>query len=111
MVDDRLAIINNHNKPIAVAFSRDSILTNFNLWQFYINSKIEPGTSKNIDLRGTWPNYLKSSVNQKVYFFFFDTDTILKYKDMDFIVRNKIYVSKMSISESELINSKWKIEY
>jgi len=110
-VDDRLIVINNHNRSIAVQYSQDSLLLETNHWQFYINNQIRPGTSKKIDLRGFWPNYIRSSKSQKVYFFFFDIDTISKYKDMDFIIKHKLYTSKNGLTESEFESNDWKIKY
>ncbi len=111
LVDDRLVVINHRNKPIAFQFSQDSSLIETNLWQFYIENQIKPGASKNIALRGLWTNYIKSSKSHRVYFFFFDIDTLSKYKDMDHIVKHKLYLSKIGLTESELESNDWNIKY
>ncbi len=110
-VDDRLVVINNHSNPIAVECSQDSILTNYNLWQFYVEKQIKPNTSRNIDKRGAWPHYIRSSNSQKLYLFIFDIDTIIKYKDMDFVIKNALYVSRIGVTESDLESRNWKINY
>jgi len=112
--DNRLKIKNNSAYDIAFDYSTDTILeqdfTNFNS---IINDKIMPGEVANQLLPGStnaWPFLIKKSKNNKLNVFIFNNDTLLKYNDREYIRNHKLY-KRYSLTEEELNEINWIIEY
>lgn len=109
--DNKLRVTNTKNQSIAIAFSKDSLLTDVNLVDFYIANQINPQTTKIIYQRGSWSNYIKGSKNNKIFFFIIDVETLKRYQSMDSIKINKLYLKIVGLTEGELNKQNWEIIY
>jgi hypothetical protein len=112
--DNRLKIKNNSAYDIAFDYSTDTILEqDFINFNSIINDKIMPGELANQLLPGStnaWPFLIKKSKNNKLNVFIFNYDTLLKYNDREYIRNHKLY-KRYSLTEEELNQINWIIEY
>jgi hypothetical protein len=102
--DSSLQILNRSKRTINYQTSDDSVIASFNHPDFYIERSIPPDSIKRATkFYVTWNLYIDSSYNRKLNIWFFDTDTIKKYMDMDYIMKKKLFIKKMEISKAELV--------
>jgi hypothetical protein len=110
--DSSLQILNRSKKTISYHTSMDSMIVTFNHPEFYIQRRIPPDSIRRATIYYlTWNLYIDSSYNSKLNIWFFDIDTIKKYMNMDYIMKNKLFIKKMEISKAELLKRKYTITF
>jgi hypothetical protein len=110
--DSSLQILNRSKRTINYQTSDDSMIATFNHPDLYLQRCIPPDSIRRATIYYiTWNLYIDSSYNRKLNIWFFDTDTIKKYMDMDYIMKKKLFIKKMEISKSELVKRKYIITF
>jgi hypothetical protein len=110
--DSSLQIRNKSKKAIVFVTSTDMVINRFNNVEYYLIEPIRPDSIKRATLfNNDWNHYIDNSYNKKLNIFFFDIDTLKKYMNMDYIVRNNLYNKKMEITKAELEKRKFIITF
>jgi hypothetical protein len=110
--DSSLQIRNKSNRTIVFVTSMDTVIYRFNNVEWYLVEPIRPDSLKHATLfNNDWNHYIDNSYNKKLNIYFFDTDTLRKYMNMDTIVRKNIFIKKMEITKAELEKRKFIITF
>lgn len=110
--DHRLVVINKSEHPISAEDFRNLYprAEDFNSADYYIETEILPNAKGNLmkSGRNAWQASVESNSNKKLNLFVFNTDTLRKYNDMDYVLDNKLY-SVYSFTLEELENMNWEV--
>ena len=111
--DTRLKVNNNTNESIFVAISKDSLIEHAQQISYDGTSEkynftrdFTKQTLSELELYGSdaWPRFVKSSLNEQMYFFVIDS-TVIQHNKWEIICRKKLYSkSKFSLTSLNRIN-------
>lgn len=107
----KLKVKNNWNKPIVVLYSTDSTKFEYRNYDYYVRDAIQPNEVKPIPTRNFWEEVIDFSASKKLYLFFYDLDTIKKYRGMEYIVKNHRYIANLSYTKKDLIDRNWVVNF
>lgn len=111
--DNRLKIKNHSKNDIAFVFSSDTILDKIHNIDVLIREKIRPGGTVNQIMLGgpkAWSFLIKNSNNKKLNAFIFNIDTLSRYSDLKYIIKNRRYI-RYEFTEKKLEELNWEIIY
>lgn len=110
--DASLQIRNSSKRTIVYLTTPDTVINGFNSVEYYLQEPIFAGSIKRATLfNNDWHHYIDISYNNKLNIYFFDIDTLKKYMNMNYIVRNNLYIRKMGITKAELEMRKFIITF
>ena len=92
-------------------YSTDSHEFKHGEYENYLDAAINPDTLRPIFIRAFWEEMIDYSHSKRLYLLFYDIDTIRKYKDMDYILKNEHYLYKRGYTKQELIDRNWIINF
>ena len=78
--------------------------------EFFIGDKIPPHVTARKFRPGSWSQQIRNSRNTKLNLFIIQLDTLLKYRDWEYIRTNRVY-KRYEYTEEELNKKGWVIEY
>lgn len=112
--DNRLQIVNKSSIAISYDYSTSGeINPDSNRIFWYLSNQILPNKSQRVTLLGSrnmWVKEIENSKTKRLSIFIFNVDTLIKYENMDFILKSNLYEKfEYSISDLEKIN--WTINY
>jgi hypothetical protein len=108
--DSSLQIRNKSKRTIVYLTTPDTVINRFNNVEFYLVEPILADSIKRATLfNNDWHHYIDNSYNKKLNIYFFDIDTLIKYMNMDYIVRHNLFIKKMEYSKAELEKRKFNI--
>lgn len=110
-LNDKLKIQNNWDKPIAVLYSTDSSVFKHSNYDYYTSVAVNPDSIRPIYIYAYWEEIIDFSVSKKLYIMFYDVDTLNKYKDMDYVIKNQLHLYKRGYSKQELIDRNWIVNF
>jgi hypothetical protein len=114
LADNRLQIINNSSSTICYDYSTSGdINPDSNRLFWYLSNQILPSKTQNISLLGSrnmWIKEIENSKTKRLSIFLFNVDTLKKYEDLNFIIKNSLY-EKFDYSISDLEKNNWIINY
>ncbi len=118
--NDSLRVINNSAERISILHSNQKTgdLT-ANHIAFFVDdyNTVAPGDTSLIHIMGNdgaWHDYISQGIDQKLYLYVFNVDTLKKYQDtysMDDLVEMGKYISLLQYSERELKSKHWLIKF
>ena len=110
--DSSLQIRNKSKRTIVYLTTVDTVINRFNNVEYYLEEPILADSIKRATLfNNDWHHYIDISYNKKLNIYFFDIDTLKKYMNMDYIVRNNLFIKKMEITKVELEKRKFSITF
>jgi len=113
-VDDRLVISNTSKKPIAVAFSNDTIPSVIGKAEYYIETALRPNETRHFSMPGSidaWPLFAETGNFNKLKIYYYDIDTLKKYSDMVYINSNKLFLKLDEYTKTDLETMNWVMKY
>jgi hypothetical protein len=110
--DDRLRIVNQTNDLISVYYHSDTVpeYPSINATQLYLRDSIRINDTVRLTAYDPkpWSYFFERSKNNKLNLFIYSMDSLKKYKDIDTLIRRKIY-KKVEYSERQLEKLNWVI--
>ncbi|MNE48589.1 hypothetical protein D3C80_1430630 [compost metagenome] len=108
--DDRLKVVNATNHKLSVYYGLDSLpeYPAVNGTEIYLDRLIEIGDTSSIVVYNLkpWPDFIEKSNNKKLNLFVYNVDSLLIYKNIDTLIKRKIYKT-LSYSSEEINSLNW----
>ncbi len=111
--DSRMIIENDSDKPIAYAFSVDTLDRLHSEITYYRSTLLYPKDYRReiIPGKNAWESYINGGNSKKLTVLFYDSVTLYKYSNMDTINKNKEYLKRIELSIGMLDSLNWHIIY
>lgn len=108
--DNRLKVYNKSSEDIVIEVYLDSLpkVKNSKYADFYKDNVIKKGEIKNIRRLGktAWLSIFSQSKNSKLNIAVFSIDSLVKYNEIDSLIKNKRY-KMYEVTEKELKENNW----
>jgi hypothetical protein len=110
--DYRLLTVNRSPLRLAIYHGRDTVpaYPSVNKTGYYLAHVTAPGDSTThvVYGRNGWPNAVKASTNQQLHLFLYPPDSLIKYGDIDSLIRHRAY-RRLNVTSDELKRQHWRV--